>query len=74
METNSPKSLSLEDIKKLLPKELLQPTTLQALRTLGKSILFLILGIFMLSYFPWYLLPIGWAFTAMVASGVSTLN
>lgn len=75
METNSSlKALTLEDIKQLLSKDVLKPTTLKAITTISKSIAFLTLGIIMLNYFPWYLLPIGWAFTAMVASGVSKFD
>jgi fatty acid desaturase len=63
-------NLSFSDIKKSLPQELMQPSTAKAVQTLALSTLFLGVSVLAMSYFPWYLLPIGWAFTALVASGV----
>eukprot|EP01080_Neovahlkampfia_damariscottae_P012360 gene12360-6028_t len=63
-------SLDSKEIQKLIPQELLEPSTLKAIRTLFTSTLYLGLGIFMLAKFPWYLLPIGWLYTGIVASGL----
>lgn len=56
-----------------LPKDLLQPSTWKALRTLFFSILFLVCGVFMIQHCPWYLLPVGWMFIALVAAGVRNI-
>ena len=62
--------LDNKEIQKLIPKELYEPSTLKAVRTLVTSVLYLGLGVLMLAKFPWYLLPIGWLYTGIVASGV----
>jgi fatty acid desaturase len=64
------KEFNTKDISKLISADLLEPSTLKAIRTLFFSTAYLSLGILMIYKFPWYLLPIGWLYTGIVASGV----
>jgi len=65
---------SLADILKSFPEELYRVDTTKAIVRLCLSISFYVLGIFVLSQVPWFVLPIGWIFLGIVFSGLTAVG
>eukprot|EP00002_Diphylleia_rotans_P003984 TRINITY_DN1285_c0_g1_i3.p1 TRINITY_DN1285_c0_g1~~TRINITY_DN1285_c0_g1_i3.p1 ORF type:complete len:795 (+),score=169.54 TRINITY_DN1285_c0_g1_i3:59-2443(+) len=65
-----PADISMDDLFKILPKEVFEKSNLQAFGQLLFSLISCGIGIYLLTVLPWFLLPIGWAFVGTAATGL----
>jgi Kef-type K+ transport system membrane component KefB len=63
---------TVKELVELLPVEVFQTSSKKALKSLGLSVVCVVLGVLLLANVPWFLLPIGWLFLGTSITGVST--
>ncbi|KAL6541130.1 Omega-6 fatty acid desaturase, chloroplastic [Orobanche minor] len=64
-----PDNVTLKDIIDTLPKKVFEIDDVKAWKSVLISVTSYALGIFMIANFPWYLLPLAWAWTGTAITG-----
>jgi stearoyl-CoA desaturase (delta-9 desaturase) len=61
---------TVKELVELLPVEVFQTSSKKALKSLGLSVVCVVLGVLLLANVPWFLLPIGWLFLGTSITGL----